>query len=121
MKPFRDVITDPPANLEEWDLVIRTENYLQNYTDRQVREMEISHGKKVLRAEKELQDLIDFPGFYLKELSGKGIKGVEADRELSDKLNYWTWKFNKIKTIVECCKKEQELRLNNPEFVRDIR
>jgi hypothetical protein len=121
MKPFRNVITDPPATPAEWDSVIRSEHRLQNYTDAQVGAMEISHAAKVPLAEKELQDLIDFPGHYLKELSDKGITGQQADQELADKIAYWTWKRDKLKTIVEVCKKDQQLRLNNPEFKRPIR
>lgn len=121
MKPFRDVITDPPATLAEWDSVIRSEHHLQNYTDAQVSGMEISHSAKVARAEKELQDLVNFPGAFLLELSNKGIIGDEATAELNAQTAKWTWKRDKLKTVAEVCKKEIELRKENPEFVRSIR
>ena len=110
MKSFRDVITDPPANLAEWDTTIRTDHQLVNYWPKQLRRMHRSHAAKVPVAEKELQDRIDFPGKFLFELSEQGITGAEADAELVSQVAYWTWKSAKLRTIVKCCRVETEIR-----------
>lgn len=110
MKPFRDVITDPPATLAEWDTVTKGDHQLHNYWPKQLRRMYRSHAAKLPLVNKELQDRIDFPGFYLKELSDKGLNPTAAQAELDEQITMWTWKSAKIRTIVKCCRVELEIR-----------
>ncbi len=110
MVPFRAVIKNPPTTVAEWDLVIRTDHQLVNYWPKQLKQMYRSHDAKIAPATKEHQDLIDFPGAYLLELSNNGIRGAEADAELAAQVAYWLWKRDKLKTIVKCCRVELEIR-----------
>jgi len=110
MKPFRDVITDPPANLAEWDTAIKGDHLLHHYWPKQLRKMYRSHKAKAIVANKERLDRINFPGKFLFELNEKGITGAEADAELAAQLAYWTWKADKLRTITKCCRVEHKIR-----------
>ncbi len=110
MKPFRDVITDPPANLAEWDTAIKGDHHLHNYWPKQLRRMYRMHKRKAIAANKERLDRINFPGKFLFELSEQGITGQAATDALAEELAYWTWKADKLRTITKCCRVEHKIR-----------
>jgi len=105
-----DVIASPPADLAAWDLINRTEHNLHLKWPKRVRQMHRLHEAKALRVEKDYQDHVNFPDFFVKPLVDSGLSLAEAQAQVTVGTARLDDKRKHLKTIVKCCRVEDEIR-----------
>ncbi len=111
-KPFTDVIANPPANLNAWDTVLIKENGFHVKYRKTLRQMFRNHKDILVRVNKEAQDYIDFPQFFVKTYldNNPGMTRAQAESEVADDTVLYTRKRRKLMTILKCLRAEHEIR-----------
>ena len=103
---FTDVIANPPTTPAEWSKIIRREHYLHLKSPKVIQQMYQSHKAKAVRIEVEYKSHVDYPGYYLKIFTDKGMTLGDANARLivdTDRLNE---KVKLLKSCVKCCEVE---------------
>ncbi len=94
--PFRDVITNPPASLAEWEKTIVKDHGLHIRKLKVLKEMSTAHNKKSKRIEAQIKEMENDRDNYSKNQ----LDGIVAMKN----------KVRKLKSIVECCDVELKNR-----------
>jgi len=94
--PFRDVTKNRPSNLAEWEETIIRDHGLHLRWPKVLRRMYHAHDEKADRIESQMQDMADNP---------KDYTGHELDT-----FSQLEKKARRLKSIVQCCRIELEIR-----------
>lgn len=107
---FTDVIANPPANLAEWDALLKGEYGLHVKYRKRLRQMFRMHKKKLEKVNQIRLDHVNHPGYYEKGYMDGGMSRVEAQAAVSDDTLALNQKVKHLIAILKCLRAEHEIR-----------
>lgn len=107
---FRDVIDNPPANLEEWDTTIKQDHGLHRRRFIVLKQMWKSHHQKAKDIVDAVQDMVNWPELYIKPYVDMGLSRFDAVQKKNLDLVSLRNKRRRLITITKCLRVELEIR-----------
>lgn len=98
-----------PTTDAEWVEDVKEEQ-LNVKHDYQLDAMLIAHQEKLVRTASEKAAIEKYPDALRFELEKQGMDPAEIEKQVTEKVNYWRWKTEKLEQSIERIAKEIELR-----------